>query len=183
MSHPRATIGGMSKAHEIVKTGMSLAAFFRRYPTDQAAEKQWEAWRWPDGPQCPHCQSDNIAIVRERRPMPYRCRTCRKHFSVMSHTVMHASKLGSQTWLLALFLILSNSKGRSSVQLAADLGYLAEVGVACRASAPASASGGVAARFRRSGGSRRNVYRWQGTQQARKPQTASRARPGWASCR
>ena len=122
MSHPRATIGGMSKAHEIVKTGMPLAAFFRRYPTDQAAEKQWEAWRWPNGPQCPHCQSTNVATVRERRPMPYRCRTCRKHFSVMSHTVMHASKLGAQTWLLALFLILSNSKGRSSVQLAADLG-------------------------------------------------------------
>ena len=54
--------------------------------------------------------------------MPYRCRTCRRHFSAMSHTVMHASKLGAQTWLLALFLILSNPKGRSSVQLAADLG-------------------------------------------------------------
>ncbi len=112
----------MSKPHEIVKTGMPLAAFFKRYPDDATAEKQWEAWRWPNGPQCPHCESDNIATVRERRPMPYRCRTCRKHFSVMSHTVMHASKLGAQTWLLGLFLILSNSKGKSSVQLAADLG-------------------------------------------------------------
>ena len=54
--------------------------------------------------------------------MPYRCRTRRKHFSAMSHTVTHASKLGAQTWLLALFLIVSNPKGRSSVQLAADLG-------------------------------------------------------------
>ena len=35
---------------------------------------------------------------------------------------MHDSKLGAQTWLLALFLIVSNPKGRSSVQLAADLG-------------------------------------------------------------
>ena len=54
--------------------------------------------------------------------MPYRCRECRKHFSVMSHTLMHASKLGAQTWLLAIFLIVANPKGRSSVQLAADLG-------------------------------------------------------------
>ena len=112
----------MSKPHEIVKTGMPLAAFFRRYPDDAAAEKQWEAWRWPSGPQCPRCESHNVASVRERRPMPYRCRDCRRHFSVMSHTVMHASKLGAQTWLLGLFLILSNSKGKSSVQLAADLG-------------------------------------------------------------
>ncbi len=26
----------MSKAHEIVKTGMSLAGFFRRFPDDEA---------------------------------------------------------------------------------------------------------------------------------------------------
>ena len=35
---------------------------------------------------------------------------------------MHDSKLGAPTWLLALFLIVSNPKSRSSVQLAADLG-------------------------------------------------------------
>ena len=63
-----------------------------------------------------------VSEVASRRPMPYRCRECRKHFSVMSHTLMHASKLGAQTWLLAIFLIVANPKGRSSVQLAADLG-------------------------------------------------------------
>ena len=112
----------MSKAFEIVNNGMSLAGFFRRYPDDQSAEAQFEAWRWPNGPVCPHCGGTNIAIVASRRPMPYRCRGCRKHFSAMSHTVMHGSKLGAQTWLLGLFLILANPKGRSSVQLAQDLG-------------------------------------------------------------
>ena len=112
----------MSKANQIVRNGMSLTAFFKRYPDDITAEAQFEAWRWPDGPTCPHCDSTNIAPVAARRPMPYRCRSCRKHFSVKSHTVMHDSKLGCHTWLLALFLIVSNPKGRSSVQLAADLG-------------------------------------------------------------
>ena len=32
-----------------------------------------------------------VSEVASRRPMPYRCRECRKHFSVMSHTLMHAS--------------------------------------------------------------------------------------------
>ena len=40
----------------------------------------------------------------------------------MTDTPMHASKLGAQTWLLAIFQIVSNPKGRSSVQSAADLG-------------------------------------------------------------
>ena len=35
---------------------------------------------------------------------------------------MHGSKVGAQTWIIALFLIVANPKGRSSVQLAADLG-------------------------------------------------------------
>ena len=112
----------MSKAHEIVRTGMPLAEFFRRWPDDQTAERWFEGRRWPNGPRCPHCGSGRVSKVASRRPMPYRCRGCRKHFSVMSHTVMHGSKLGAQTWLLAIFLILANSKGRSSVQLAADLG-------------------------------------------------------------
>ena len=112
----------MSKAHEIVRTGLTFAEFFRRFPDDTAAEAWFESRRWPNGPQCPHCDSDRITAVKSRRPMPYRCKDCRKHFSVTSHTVMHQSKLGCQTWLLALFLIVSNPKGRSSVQLAADLG-------------------------------------------------------------
>ena len=112
----------MSKAHEIVKTGMSLVAFFRRYPDDKTAEAQFEVWRWPQGPECPHCGAGNVSTVASRRPQPYRCRTCRRHFSFKTDTPMHDSKLGAQTWLLALFLIVSNPKGRSSVQLAADLG-------------------------------------------------------------
>lgn len=35
---------------------------------------------------------------------------------------MHDSKLGCQSWLLAIFVVVSNPKARSSVQLAADLG-------------------------------------------------------------
>lgn len=112
----------MSKPHEIVKTGLSLAAFFKRYPTDTEAETQFECWRWPTGPVCPHCDSDAVSVVKSRRPQPYRCRSCRRHFSFKTDTPMHDSKLGAQTWLLGLFLIVANPKGRSSVQLAADLG-------------------------------------------------------------
>lgn len=112
----------MSKAHEIIKCGLSLVGFFKRYPTAVEAEAQFEAWRWPNGPICPHCDSTNVSVVQSRRPQPYRCRTCRRHFSFKTDTPMHDSKLDAHTWLLGLFLIVANPKGRSSVQLAADLG-------------------------------------------------------------
>ena len=112
----------MSKPHEIVKTGMALSEFFRRFPDDQTAEAWFVSRRWPDGPICVHCDSMRVSAVASRRPQPYRCKDCRRHFSVKSYSVMHDSKLGCQTWLLAVFLVVSNPKGRSSVQLAADLG-------------------------------------------------------------
>lgn len=103
------------------RDGLSLAGFFQRYPTDQAAEAQFEAWRWPNGPECPHCGGTNIATVKNRRPMPYRCRKCRKHFSVTVGTVMQSTKLGLQTWLLAVYLLATDAKGRASTKLGRDL--------------------------------------------------------------
>jgi len=91
----------MGKAHEIVKTGMSLAGLFRRFPTDAEAEAWFVEHRWPEGIVCPHCESAGVSVVGSRRPQPYRCRTCRRHFSHMTDTPMHASKLGGQRWLVA----------------------------------------------------------------------------------
>lgn len=109
----------MSKAHKIVKNGLSLQGFFRLFPTDLEAEAWFVEHRWPNGVECPHCGSDNIATVRTRKPQPYRCRTCRRHFSHTTNTPMHSSNLGPQTWLLALMLTVSNPKQVSSVQIAA----------------------------------------------------------------
>ena len=100
---------------------MSIPEFFRRWPDDRAAERWFEGRRWPNGPTCPHCGGDNIASVRERRPMRTVAAAAGALLGDERHCE-HGSKLGAQTWLLALFLILANSKGRSSVQLAADLG-------------------------------------------------------------
>lgn len=61
MSSPRAKMGGMSRAHEIVRTGMPLGEFFRRFPDDAAAERWFESRRWPDGPECPHCGAVSIS--------------------------------------------------------------------------------------------------------------------------
>ena len=109
----------MSKAHKIVKNGLSLQGFFRLFPSDVEAEAWFVEHRWPNGIECPHCGSDNIATVKTRKPQPWRCRTCRRHFSHTTNTPMHSSNLGAQTWLLALMLVVSNPKQVSSVQLAA----------------------------------------------------------------
>lgn len=106
------------------RKGMTLIEFFQRFPDNAAAERYLVEARWPDGPRCPHdgCGSANVQIVKSRKPQPFRCRTCRKHFSVRTNTPMHASNLGLQTWLLAMYLMVTGIKGTSSMKLHRDLG-------------------------------------------------------------
>ena len=56
--------------------------------------------------------------------MPYRCRgkNCRKRFSVKVGTIMEASNVGYRLWAVAIYLVLTNLKGISSMKLHRDLG-------------------------------------------------------------
>ena len=104
------------------RKGMSLLEIMRKFPTDRVAEAWFVKTRWPDGVSCPHCQSDNVLHVKSRKPQPYRCRSCRKHFSTKTGTLMQGSNLDFQTWALAFFLVATGIKGTSSMKLHRDLG-------------------------------------------------------------
>ncbi len=54
--------------------------------------------------------------------MPYRCRDCRKHFSVCKGTVMQSSKLGYQKWAIGLYMMATGLKGVSSMKAYRELG-------------------------------------------------------------
>jgi len=53
---------------------------------EESACLYFEQKRWPDRISCPHCGSVHIAKCKDHRPMPYRCRDCRKHFSIQGAT-------------------------------------------------------------------------------------------------
>ena len=103
------------------RKGLSLIELFRLFPDDEAAAAWFESRRWPGGITCPDCGSLRYSEVKNRSPMPYRCKNCRGHFSVRKGTVMQSSKLGYQTWVLAIYLIITSPKGVSSMKLHRDL--------------------------------------------------------------
>ena len=78
--------------------------------------------RWPDGIECPKCGSDRIQHGGAHKSQDYRCRDCRRWFSVKTDTVMQGSNLGYQTWLLAIYLMSTSLKGVASMKLHRDLG-------------------------------------------------------------
>ena len=104
------------------REGLSLVQLTRMFPDDHAAEEWFIKARWPDGVHCPRCGSLNIQERPTRKPQPYRCRDCRKDFSVKTGTLMHGSNLGLQTWVIAIYLLTTNLKGVSSMKLHRDLG-------------------------------------------------------------
>ena len=94
----------------------------QQFSDNQQAESWFIAQRWPDGVTCPYCESANVQARPKRKPAPFRCRDCRKDFSVKTGTIMHDSKLPLSKWALAFYLISTNLKGISSMKLHRDLG-------------------------------------------------------------
>ena len=76
------------------REGISLMKLFKMFPDNSAAEKWFARTRWPEDPNCPHCESVNVQSGAAHKSMPYRCREheCRKPFSVRSHARVAAAR-------------------------------------------------------------------------------------------
>ena len=101
---------------------VSLYQFFQRFPGEEAARAYFEQNRWGGEVSCPHCGSLSVAPVKDMKPMPYRCRDCRQHFSVRTGTVLAESRLPLHKWLMAIYMMTTARKGISSTQMARELG-------------------------------------------------------------
>lgn len=101
---------------------VSLYEFFAKFPNEEAARLYFENGRWGDEPACGHCGSLDVNECKDHKPMPYRCRDCRKHFSVRTGTVLAESRLGLHKWLMAIYMMTTARKGIPSTQMARELG-------------------------------------------------------------
>lgn len=90
-----------------------------------AARTHLESLQWANGRVCPHCGTvDNSVALKGKstRPGVYKCRDCRKPFSVTVGTLFERSHVPLNKWLLAVHLLCSSKKGISSHQLMRSLG-------------------------------------------------------------
>ena len=108
------------------RKGISLPELFDMFPDDAAAERWFEEQRWGEAGKpshCPMCGSaDKLKSVPNRKPLPYWCGDCRRHFSVRTGTVMHRSKIPLRKWVIGIFEWSTSLKGVSSMKLHRDLG-------------------------------------------------------------
>ena len=112
--------GGPTKKEQ--KDIISLKQFDARIPDEAAAIAFMEERRWGDGLYCPRCGLDNSYRVKSGKPMPYRCRDCKKYFGVRVGTPLENSNLPVRTWLLAIHFMHTARKGVSALQMHKTLG-------------------------------------------------------------
>jgi transposase-like protein len=76
--------------------------------------------RWPAGPICPRCGGLDHSYVTTRRL--WKCKACKRQFSVKLGTIFEDSPLGLDKWLPAVWLIANSKNGISSHELGRALG-------------------------------------------------------------
>ena len=103
------------------RVGISLVEFFEIFPDEESATKWVEEIRWSEGRCCPKCGSTNTYEKANRKPQPYRCRSCKKFFSVRVGTAFENSPIPLRKWVIAVYLQLTSLKGVASMKLHRDL--------------------------------------------------------------
>jgi transposase-like protein len=91
--------------------------------SDEEAEATFRRIRWTDGkPVCPHCACPTVYDCRKANGAPrWRCKACRKDFSVTSGTLFAFHKMPLRNYLAAIAIFCNEVKGKSALALSRDL--------------------------------------------------------------
>ncbi|MFZ1166050.1 MAG: IS1595 family transposase, partial [Candidatus Sulfotelmatobacter sp.] len=82
--------------------------------------------RWPDGARCPDCWTPGGELGRNpyylKTQKRWKCRECRRQFSVKVGSIFEDSPISLQKWLPALWMLVSCKNGISSYEIHRALG-------------------------------------------------------------
>lgn len=91
------------------------------YTNEDKAREHLESILWPSGAVCPRCKATGERVTKlegkSTRPGVYKCKDCRKPFSVTVGTVFERSHIPLTKWVMAAHLMASSKKGMSAHQL------------------------------------------------------------------
>ncbi|HRJ87094.1 MAG TPA: IS1595 family transposase [Pyrinomonadaceae bacterium] len=77
--------------------------------------------RWADGvPVCPKCEANQTSFISTRNV--WKCKACKKQFSVKVGTIFEDSAIKLDKWLVAIWLIANAKNGISSYELHRAIG-------------------------------------------------------------
>lgn len=95
---------------------------------EKAAVEFIEAQRWGKSPVCAHCESDNVYQMtdsktgeRNKRYL-WRCRECKKQYTVRIGTVFEDSRIPMRHWCYAFWRACTSKKGVAALEIQRQTG-------------------------------------------------------------
>ena len=101
---------------------ISIMQLLELFPNEDVAVEWFENERWEGQSVCPHCGGVENISKQKNQKYRYWHKDCRKHFTVKTHSIMHASKIEVRKWLVAMYYVMTARKGISSLQMSKELG-------------------------------------------------------------
>src|SRR5687767_9305697 len=84
--------------------------------------------RWPDGVQCPTCNSPAVRFIATRRIWECKTKHPKRQFSIKVGTIFEDSPIGLDKWFAAIWLIANAKNGISSYEIGRALGVTQKTG-------------------------------------------------------
>src|SRR5271156_81896 len=98
----------------------TLQQAIKYFADEQVCINTVASLRWPNGPSCPKCgHGEHYYLATQRR---WKCKSCKKQFSVKVGTIFEDSAIALDKWLIALWLLVNCKNGVSSYEIGRDLG-------------------------------------------------------------
>jgi transposase-like protein len=100
----------------------TLVDAIKYFSDEQACIDEVAAMRWPDGEiACMGCGEigNTLWLANQKR---WKCRGCKKQFSVKVGTIFHDSPLGLDKWMVAMWMLANCRNGVSSYEIARTIG-------------------------------------------------------------
>jgi transposase-like protein len=116
----------------MAKQEFSIPALIRRCATEADAYELLEELRWKGEALCPHCSSlGNSALLKPQNGTTaratrtgsmsqrrvWKCRDCRKQYSVLTGTIFHGTKISVRTWVLVVLEMCASKNGVSAREI------------------------------------------------------------------
>jgi transposase-like protein len=103
----------------MIGTFKSITELEKAFPDETACVTYFRDMRWPEGVKCVHCDATKVYTLKN---LTFKCGACAKKFTVRNGTIFEDSKLPLTMWFRAIFLMISNPKGVSSMEIHRQLG-------------------------------------------------------------
>jgi hypothetical protein len=100
---------------------MKLSEIFRKFSNEQKSKLAFKQWRDKQGVCCKKCQGTDHYWKRDK--WQYECKNCGFRTTLRSGTVMQASKMPYQSWMIAIALISATKKSFSALEIQRQIGH------------------------------------------------------------